>query len=416
MGRAAAAPSAPSFAQVLQNGMLIGLGQFGPSVLMLQQLLAALSYASPMSGIYDPATMAAMQRFQGERGFTANGQVDARTLRMLETLGGAARAPRARVQPGSLPRTAGQSMPRAAGGETPAGGIKAGVLAIQPRQPKAVATAEVADAPSNAYLEKKEKSADLALRHAERELDATTQELGSLGIIAKITFPGETKVRREKLANQYLPELRAARSEYQTAKNLGVPATELEAKLDRYFSKSVETREFVKGSLDTERGQFAQTDKTLDRAGKTARVVRDVSLGTAAALSTGGGALLVGGVVAGGAVVKTASDEADKRISTGQASSVGELAQSTFVNAAGLTVDAAAGGVFRGVTSLARAGQIGTGAVAAASGVTAATSGVVKRALDGDTSAPTTSRSRARGRTRRWPHDCADRRHPRTAW
>ncbi len=379
LGNTAGLALSPSFAQVLQGGA-IGPGQFGPSVLLVQQYLAALCFASPLSGVYCALTLAAMQRFQAQHALPTTGAVDARGLRLLETLGGAAQAPMAPVQ--AMPaRAAATPTPRAAALPAPGGGVKAGVLALQPRRRAAEEEVPTGD---DAYRTKKAQLADLNLRQAQRELDATTQELSSRGFVSKMFLPEETKVRRETLAQVHLPELRARQAEYQAAQRLGAPPAELDAKLDRYFTASIEAREFVKGSLDTERGQFAETDKKLERTIHTTRVVRDVSLGTAAALSTGGGALVAGGVVAGGALVKTASDEADKRIATGQASSAGELASGLAKNGAGLAVDAAGGAALRTLGAAAHAGRIGAGGFAAGAGGTALVTGATKRGIAGE--------------------------------
>jgi hypothetical protein len=356
-------------------------------VLVLQQLLAALGLASPLSSVYCALTLASMQQFQRQHGLPPSGLVDARGLRSLEAAAGAAASPMAPRQ-----------LPVAPTAEAPAGSFKAGVYALSSRrraaedQSPAVAPAIVAepaaaapsaDADGAAYRVKKARTADLNLKLATRELEATTQELQSRGLVARIFFPEETRHRRDVLANQLLPELRAREAEYRTAQRLGAPEAELDAKLDRYFSASIEAREFVKSSLDTERGQFAQTDKALERTIDTTRVVRDVSLGTAAALSTGGGALLAGGVVLGGAAVKTASNEAERRVVTGEASTAGELVTGLAKNGAGLAVDAAGGATFRALGAAAQAGRVGLTGFAAGAGATSVVGGATKRAIDG---------------------------------
>lgn len=372
----------------LLEGATLGQGQYGPSVLYVQRLLLALALRAPESGVYEQQTARAVRQFQETQAMQPTGTVDARTLRLLEAMGlsPAAPAPRAAATTPSIEELRSQ----------PAGTRKAAELAQaalyrQSAPAEAAATAEphataptASEAEVAAYREKKEKMANLGLRIAEQEVTAANEDLNSRGFIARLFLPEETKKRKEALETRYLPELRAKKEDYETAKRLGAPQAELDQKLDRYFSASTEARTYVRGSLSTERAQFEKADENLGTTIKVARGVRDVSLGTAAALASGGTSLAVtGAVVAGGAVVKTASDEAANRVE-GHASSAGEIATSMVKNTAGLAVDAAGGTAFRAMGAAAQAGRIGVTGFAAGAGATGVVSGAAKRGINGE--------------------------------
>lgn len=385
------------------NGTM-GPGQYGPSVLFLQQLLLALAFRAPETGIYEQQTERAVAQFQATQSLPRTGTVDARTLRLLEAMGALPAAPASkkaataptiedlRSAPAGTRKAAEltqaalyrQSAPNAAA-EAPLPSAEAPVApALALEAPRAAAVPATTEAELAVYREKKEKIADLGLRIGEQEVKAAQDDLNSRGFIARMFLPEETKKRKEALETRYLPELRAKKSEYETAKRLGAPQAELDQKLDRYFSASTETREFVKGSLSTERAQFEKADENLGTTIKVARGVRDVSLGTAAALASGGTSLAVtGAVVAGGAVVKTASDEAAHRVE-GHASSAGEIATSMVKNTAGLAVDAAGGTAFKALGAAAQAGRIGVTGFAAGAGATGVVSGATKRGINGE--------------------------------
>ncbi len=74
---------APDFRAIYSGQACMGPGQYGPSVVQLQVLLAALGYFGQPSGNYCGLTEAAVHQFQGARTMPP-GLVDARTLRSRE--------------------------------------------------------------------------------------------------------------------------------------------------------------------------------------------------------------------------------------------------------------------------------------------------------------------------------------------
>ena len=385
---------APDFRAIYAGQACMGPGQYGPSVVQLQVLLAALGYFGQPSGNYCGLTESAVHQFQGARTMPP-GFVDARTLRSLEQA--------VQMSRQSAPRAVTAAPTPEVLRSAPEGTIKAALLEnrerFERREGPVEAAAIVAPpepipvvdssspvvggtnppaGPLNAQelRQKKERLADKNLAFAERELRSTKNELQDRGVLDRMFLPEETKARAKKLEDQVLPELRTTREEYQTSKRLGAPEAEVDAKLERYLSASIGARETIRGSLKKEGQQGEDAIRNIDTSMKVTKTVRDVAATSAVAIASGGTSVAVtGGLVAGGAVLKTASDEASKR-QLGEGSTAGEIAGSLVKNTAGLTVDAAGGaglkvlgGATKGATFVAGAAGVGTATGAAKRGI-----------------------------------------------
>lgn len=68
----------------IRAGQVIGLGDSGPAVARLQELLTKAGYPVQINGQFGPTTEALVRRFQKDTGLQVNGQLGPTTLKMLE--------------------------------------------------------------------------------------------------------------------------------------------------------------------------------------------------------------------------------------------------------------------------------------------------------------------------------------------
>ncbi len=277
------------------------------------------------------------------------------------------RAPGAAFDYAALPAAPRAGTAPALGTPAPAGTTRAGELTR-------------ADEARNQKL----RSADQALRMAEREVVATRATIRDRSFFERLSAPPEAQRRVDALERERLPALRAARDELQAATRAGAPQAELDAQTERYLARADDTRDFIRGSVARENGQLERSAAVSGQAASGARVVRDVGFSTVAALASGGTSLGVTALaVGGGALAKTASDEAADRVEGKGSKGAGEVAGKLVRNTAGLVVDAAGGAAAKGVTVVAQSGAIGVRGVAVASSATAVATGAAKRGIQG---------------------------------